>query len=120
MTTLPRPAGLGSPSSWLARCRDLDADTTLRLLAEVDDNKLGFSLTLDRVYRLTDARNGVQVATDDQHAVTALLGARVLVPGRGRWVNVDGWPPRDMVLTLFISSRIGRDFYAQLRGGERS
>ncbi|MGW6934669.1 hypothetical protein ACWGE0_31730 [Lentzea sp. NPDC054927] len=115
MTTLPRPAGLGSPASWLTRCRDLDPATLLRLLAEVDDNTLGFSLTLDRAYRLTGARNGITVDTTDQDAVTALLGARVLLPGRGRWLNVDGWPPRDMVLTLFISSTTGRAFYTELR-----
>ncbi|GAA3657933.1 hypothetical protein GCM10022267_50080 [Lentzea roselyniae] len=120
MTTLPRLTGPGSPASWLARCRDLDPATVLRLLAEVDDNALGFSLTLDRAYRLTDARTGVRLDLGDQHAVTALLGARVLVPGRGRWVNVDGWPPRDHVLTLFISSTLGRDFHERVRGGERS
>lgn len=119
MTTLPRPAGLGSPSSWMARCRDLDPAVVLRRLAEVDNNELGFSLTLDRVYRLTGTRTGLRVDADDQDAVTALLGARVLVPGRGRWLNVDGWPPRDMVRTLFVSSTTGRTFQTELRGGER-
>jgi hypothetical protein len=119
MTTLPRPAGLGSPASWMARCRDLDSVTVLRLLAEVDDDTLGFSLTLDRVHRLTDARTAVRVEPGDQSAVTALLGARVLVPGRGRWFNVDGWPPRDYVRTLFISSTTGRAFYEEMRRGEQ-
>ena len=119
MTTLPRPAGLGSPASWMARCRDLDPATVLRLLAEVDNDELGFSLTLDRAHRLTDARTGVRVQPGDQDAVTALLGARVLVPGRGRWLNVDGWPPRDYVRLLFISSTTGRAFYDEVRGGER-
>jgi hypothetical protein len=91
----------------------------LRLLVEVDDGTLGFSLTVDRAYRLTDARTGVRIDAADQDAITALLGAGVLVPGRGRWLNVDGWPPRDHVLTLFISSNTGRAFYADLRGGER-
>lgn len=119
MTTLPRSLGLGSPQSWLARCRDLDSATMLRLLAEVDDNALGFSLTLDRAYRFTDARTGVRLDPADELAVTALIGARVLVPGQGRWTNVDGWPPRDYLLTLFVSSTTGRAFYAELRGGGR-
>ena len=115
MTTLPRPAGLGSPASWMARCRDLDPATVLRLLAEVDDNALGFSLTLDRAYRLADARTGRTVDDTEQDALTALLGARVLVPGRGRWLRVDGWPPRDLVRVLFISSVTGRAFHNELR-----
>ncbi|MEV6244523.1 hypothetical protein [Lentzea sp. NPDC051838] len=119
MTSPLRLAGPGSPASWLARCRDLDRDRVLRLLAEVDANGLGFSLTVDRVYRLTGARNGVRVDADDQLAVTALIGAGVLVPGRGDWLDVDAWPPRDYVLTLFISATAGRTFYAELRGGER-
>ncbi|MGW4214808.1 hypothetical protein ACWEIJ_42965 [Lentzea sp. NPDC004789] len=119
MSTPLRLAGLGSPASWLVQCRDLDRDRVLRLLAEVDANGLGFSLTVDRAYRLADTRHGVRVNADDQHAITALIGAGVLVPGRGHWLDVDAWPPRDYVLTLFISSTAGRAFYAELRGGEQ-
>ncbi|SES06577.1 hypothetical protein [Lentzea albida] len=74
---------------------------------------------MDRAYRLTDSRNAVRVNADDQQAVTALIGAGVLVPGRGDWLAVDGWPPRDYVLTLFISSATGRGFHAELLGGEQ-
>jgi len=119
MSTSLRLAGPGSRASWLARCRDLDRDRVLRLLSEVDGNALGFSLTVDRAYRLTDARHGLRVDADDQHAITALIGAGMLVPGRGNWLEVDAWPPRDYVLTLFISSTAGRAFYADLRGGEQ-
>lgn len=91
----------------------------LTVLDEVDAAQWAYSTVLDRAYRLQSCAYAEPGSRDRQEVITALLGARALMFGHYRHLDVDGWPPRLFVPMLFITSLRGRLLLDELRGGER-
>ncbi|TWP53214.1 hypothetical protein FKR81_04380 [Lentzea tibetensis] len=105
-----------SREKWMAVCRELDPAVVLELLDQVDADQWAYSTTLDRAYCLETTKTAHRGNPDQQHAITALVGARIVMYGHFRYLAVDGWPPRLYVPMLFITSVTGRTFRDELRG----
>jgi hypothetical protein len=105
-----------SERTWVSRCHALDRDLLLSVLDQIDAAQWAYSTVLDRAYRLESCTYAQPGSPDQQEAVTALLGARVVAPAHYRYLDVDGWPPRLYVPMLFITSMTGRAFLDELRG----
>ncbi|MFD5831328.1 hypothetical protein [Lentzea sp. NPDC060358] len=120
MTTDPNAALLRafshSEQTWMTRCQALDRELLLSVLDQIDAAQWAYSTVLDRAYRLESCTYAQPGTPDQQDAITALLGARVVAPGHYRYLDVDGWPPQLYVPMLFITSMTGRALLDELRG----